>query len=54
MCIRDRAESILAELSNPEALALKGETGRKRVLERFTYALDAERFESIYLRAMMQ
>ena len=48
------AESILAELSNPEALALKGEIGRKRVLESFTYALDAERFESIYLRAMMQ
>ena len=48
------AESIVAELSNPEALALKGKAGRKRVLESFTYALDAERFESIYDRAMMQ
>ena len=46
------AESILLELSNPDALVLKGEAGRKRVLESFTYAIDAERFESIYLRAM--
>ena len=47
------AESILLELSNPDALVLKGEAGRKRVLESFTYAIDAERFESIYLRAML-
>ena len=46
------AESILVELSNPDSLALKGEAGRKRVLELFTYAIDAERFESVYLRAM--
>ena len=45
------AESILAELSNPN-LYLKGRAGRKRVLESFTYAIDAERFEAIYLRAM--
>ena len=46
------AQSILLELSNPDALVLKGEAGRKRVLESFTYAIDAELFESIYLRAM--
>ena len=46
------AESNLLELSNPDALVLKGEAGRKRVLESFTYAIDAERFESIYSRAM--
>tara|TARA_B100000579_G_scaffold394144_1_gene371283 strand:- start:415 stop:1650 length:1236 start_codon:yes stop_codon:yes gene_type:complete len=50
--IDSMAESILAELTNPGALSLKGEAGRKRVLESFTYAHDAERFESIYLRAM--
>tara|TARA_B100001996_G_scaffold195781_1_gene149982 strand:- start:121 stop:1467 length:1347 start_codon:yes stop_codon:yes gene_type:complete len=50
--IDSMAESILAELTNPGALSLKGKAGRKRVLESFTYAHDAERFESIYLRAM--
>lgn len=46
------AESILTELTNPALLSLKGEAGRKRVLESFTYAHDAERFESIYSRAI--
>ena len=45
------AGAIMAELANPEKLQEKGETGRHRVLEKFTFEHDAECFEAIYERA---
>ena len=45
------AGAIMAELADPEKLQEKGETGRHRVLEKFTFEHDAERFEAIYERA---
>ncbi len=44
------AEAILAELDDPEALRSKGEAGRHRVLEGFTFKGNSERFETIYRR----
>ena len=43
-------EAILAELDDPEALRSKGEAGRRRVLEGFTFEGNSERFEAIYRR----
>ena len=43
-------EAILAELDDPEALRSKGEAGRHRVLEGFTFEGNSERFETIYRR----
>ena len=43
-------EAILAELDDPEALRSKGEAGRRRVLEGFTFEGNSERFETIYRR----
>ena len=45
------AGAIMAELANPERLQEKGEAGRRRVLEKFTFEHDAGRFEAIYERA---
>ena len=45
------AEAILAEMGDPKALRSKGEAGRHRVLESFTYEGNSERFEVIYGRA---
>ena len=45
------ADAIMAELADPEGLRVKGEAGRHRVLERFTFEHDAGRFETIYERA---
>ena len=45
------AGAIMAELADPEMLQEKGEAGRRRVLEKFTFEHDAGRFEAIYKRA---
>ena len=45
------AGAIMAELADPEKLQEKGEIGRHRVLEKFTFEHDAECFEAIYERA---
>tara|TARA_B100000029_G_scaffold304475_1_gene297356 strand:+ start:290 stop:1237 length:948 start_codon:yes stop_codon:yes gene_type:complete len=45
------AAAILAELDSDESLKKKGENGRRRVLENFTYEGNSERFEAIYGRA---
>ena len=45
------ADAIMAELADPERLQEKGEAGRRRVLEKFTFEHDAVRFEDIYERA---
>jgi len=45
------ADAIMAELADPEGLRAKGEAGRHRVLESFTFEHDAGRFEAIYERA---
>ena len=45
------AGAIMAELADPERLQEKGEAGRLRVLEKFTFEHDAGRFEAIYERA---
>jgi glycosyltransferase involved in cell wall biosynthesis len=45
------AGAIMAELADPEMLQEKGEAGRRRVLEKFTFEHDAGRFEAIYERA---
>jgi len=45
------ADAIMAELADPEVLRTKGEAGRRRVLEEFTFEHDAGRFEAIYERA---
>tara|TARA_Y100000588_G_scaffold322826_1_gene355118 strand:- start:98 stop:487 length:390 start_codon:yes stop_codon:yes gene_type:complete len=45
------AEAILAELTSDATLNGKGDKGRRRVLESFTYERNAESFEGIYGRA---
>ena len=45
------AAAILTELDSDEVLKKKGENGRRRVLENFTYEGNSERFEAIYGRA---
>jgi glycosyltransferase involved in cell wall biosynthesis len=45
------AEAIMAELADSEEMLSKGETGRRRVLEGFTFESNAARFEAIYERA---
>ena len=49
--IDSMADAILMEMSDRTTLLEKGEAGRRRVLERFTYNHDAERFIEIYGRA---
>ena len=45
------AEAILTELTSDATLNGKGDNGRRRVLESFTYEGNAESFEGIYGRA---
>ena len=45
------ADAIMTELADSERLQEKGEAGRRRVLEKFTFEHDAGRFEAIYERA---
>ena len=45
------ANAILSEFGDPDALQAKGEVGRHRVLEGFTFEGNSERFEIIYGRA---
>ena len=44
------ADAILTEMSDRATMLEKGEAGRRRVLDRFTYDYDAERFIGIYER----
>ena len=45
------ANAILSEFGDPDSLRAKGEVGRHRVLEGFTFEGNSERFEIIYGRA---
>ena len=45
------ADAIMTELAEPEEMLSKGEAGRRRVLEGFTFEDNAARFEAIYERA---
>ena len=45
------ADAIMTELAEPEGMVSKGEAGRRRVLEGFTFESNAARFEAIYERA---
>ena len=45
------ADAIMTELAEPEGMVSKGEAGRRRVLEGFTFESNAARFEGIYERA---
>ena len=45
------ADAIMTELAEPERMVSKGEAGRRRVLEGFTFESNAARFEAIYERA---
>ncbi len=44
------ADAIMTELAEPEGMVSKGEAGRRRVLEGFTFESNAARFEGIYER----
>ena len=44
------SSAILTLLADPEGLAARGRAGRERVVERFTYSHNAERFNAIYRR----
>jgi len=44
------ADAIMTELAEPEEMLSKGEAGRRRVLEGFTFESNAARFETIYER----
>ena len=46
------ADVMIEELSDKERLAKKGDNGRKRVLEKFTFRQSCKRFESIYHSAI--
>ena len=48
--INSMSETILKEISDKKSLKKKGDAGRKRVLENFTYEIDADRFIEIYER----
>ncbi|MDG1536822.1 MAG: glycosyltransferase, partial [Candidatus Thalassarchaeaceae archaeon] len=44
------SSAILTLLADSEGLAARGRAGRERVVERFTYSHNAERFNAIYRR----
>jgi glycosyltransferase involved in cell wall biosynthesis len=44
------SSTIIKEISDKESLRKKGLNGRKRVLQNFTYDIDADRFIEIYNR----
>ena len=46
------AEVVIGELSNKESMARKGDEGRKKVLDKFTFKQSCQRFESIYRDVM--
>ena len=48
--INSMSETILKEISDKKLLKEKGDAGRKRVLENFTYEIDADQFIEIYER----
>lgn len=48
--INSMSETILKEISDKKSLKEKGDAGRKRVLENFTYEIDADQFVEIYER----
>ncbi|MBC64192.1 MAG: hypothetical protein CMB15_00945 [Euryarchaeota archaeon] len=48
--INSMSETILKEISDKKSLKEKGDAGRKRVLENFTYEIDADQFIEIYER----
>ena len=48
--INSMSEIILKEISDKKSLQKKGVAGRKRVLQNFTYEIDATRFIEIYKR----
>ena len=48
--INSMSSTIIKEISNIDALKNKGIAGRKRVLQKFTYEIDAESFIEIYNR----
>ena len=48
--INSMSSTIIKEISNMDALKNKGIAGRKRVLQKFTYEIDAESFTEIYDR----
>jgi len=48
--INSMSETILKEISDKKSLQKKGVAGRKRVLQNFTYEIDADNFIEIYER----
>jgi hypothetical protein len=48
--INSMSSTIIKEISNMDVLKNKGITGRERVLQKFTYEIDAESFIEIYDR----
>ena len=48
--IKSMSSTIIKEISDKESLRKKGLNGRKRVLQNFTYDIDADRFIEIYNR----
>jgi glycosyltransferase involved in cell wall biosynthesis len=48
--ISSMSSTIIKEISNINSLQKKGMVGRERVLQKFTYEIDAERFIKIYER----
>ena len=48
--INSMSSTIIKEISNMDVLKDKGIAGRKRVLQKFTYEIDAESFIEIYDR----
>jgi ABC-type uncharacterized transport system ATPase component len=44
------SSTIIKEISNINSLQKKGMVGRERVLQKFTYEIDADRFIKIYER----
>ena len=50
--IGSMADSMALELNDDANLRKKGESGRTRVIESFTYESNAESFEGVYSRAI--
>jgi glycosyltransferase involved in cell wall biosynthesis len=48
--INSMSETILKEISDKKSLQKKGVAGRKKVLQNFTYEIDADNFIEIYER----
>jgi glycosyltransferase involved in cell wall biosynthesis len=48
--INSMSETILKEISDKKSLQKKGVAGRKKVLQNFTYEIDADSFIEIYER----